>query len=124
MNKSKNIATSKIKAANIVPKASIFLSRIDKEVTVADITEHLTSVFDENENFQIEEIAVRSGDYKRFEISSRPEIEKELLDPSNWPNDVIVKKFGFFRPTYKQRRSPTGGTANTRASYFRGRRRH
>ena len=102
----KRFENSKIKAAQVTPKAYTFLSNIDKGVALADIQDHLKTVFGVSESFKIEEVPARSEEIKSFKITSKPEIQTRLLDHNNWPSEVVVRKFGFFRGTHSQRGGP------------------
>lgn len=88
---------SKLVAADVQKRTSIFVSRIDKQVSAGDLQDYLRSTFGPAENFLIEEQTVRSGDYRSYRVQARLDLLKQLLEPSNWPENVLVKRFRFFR---------------------------
>lgn len=96
---SKKMINSRIVAAKLQKKTSVLISRLDNNVTSEDLVEYMRTTFGNTENYNIEEQKVRSGDYKSYRVEVRVELLDEILCPSNWPEDVLVKKFRFFRRT-------------------------
>lgn len=88
---------SRISAAVIHKKTSILVSKLDKSVSASDLEEYLHATFGQNEEFVVEEQTVRSGDYKSFRVETKLQNLEELLMSSNWPQNVLVKRFRFFR---------------------------
>lgn len=94
---SRRLDKSAITAATIQKKTSILVGRLDKSVTMDNLREYLLSTFGSGENFAIEEQMVKSGDYRSYRVETRLELLGQLLCPSSWPENVLVKKFRFFR---------------------------
>lgn len=88
---------AKLVAAKIQKKTSIFVSRLDLNVTSQDLLDYMKGTFGGNENFVIEEQSVRSGDYKSYRVELRVELLDDVLSPSKWPENILLKKFRFFR---------------------------
>lgn len=101
---SRKLNNSKITAANVHKKTSVFVSRLDRSVSTDDLHEYLKSTFGVSESFKVEEQTVKSGDYRSYRVEARLDLLDNLLDPSHWPENVYVKKFRFFRA-----RPPTSG---------------
>lgn len=93
----RKISGSKITAAVVRRKSSVFVGRLAVHVTESDLTEYLQATFGTENRFIVEKLIVRSGDYNSFRV----EMDVELLDrvycADNWPEDVVVKRFRFFR---------------------------
>lgn len=89
---------SKLVAANVQKKTSIFVSRVDRQVSADDLQDYMKLTFGPAEVFLIEEQNVRSGDYRSYRVQARLDLLERLLEPSSWPENVLVKKFRFFRP--------------------------
>lgn len=96
---SRRVENSRLTAANIPKKTSIFVSRLDKRVTPEDLLDYLHSTFGVAETFSIEEQKVRSQDYRSYRVEAKAELLDQLLCASNWPENVPVKKFRFPRPS-------------------------
>lgn len=109
---SKNFVTSKIKPAQISPRALVFLGKVDKTITTSDIGDHLKAIFGTDEIFQIEELEVPNNEFKNFKVIGRVELEPELLKVDNWPDGLVVRKFGFFRATNGYRRGGARGNGH------------
>lgn len=75
----------------------MFVSRLDSNVSSGDLGEYLRHTFGSAEKFVIDEQLVRSGDYRSYRVEIRLELLDSFLCPANWPQDVLVKKFRFFR---------------------------
>lgn len=88
---------SKICAAVIEKKNSVLVGRLDRGVSASDLKEYLQDTFGRNEEFNIEEQTVRSGDYRSYRVEVSLKNLDKLLTPSLWPENVVVKKFRFFR---------------------------
>lgn len=88
---------TKLVAAKILKKTSIFVSRLDINVTSQDLLDYMKGTFGSNENFVIEEQNVRSGDYRSYRVELRVELLDDVLSPSKWPENILLKKFRFFR---------------------------
>lgn len=97
---SRKLTNSRLAAACIQKKTSIFVSKLDGGVSSEILLEYMQTTFGVNENFTIVEQTVRSGDYKSFRVEARVELLKQLLSASNWPENVLVKKFRFPRSTF------------------------
>lgn len=89
---------SKVTAANIQRKTSVFVSRLDRTVSTDDLHEYLRSTFGADETFKLEEQTVKSGDYRSYRVEASLDLLDRLLDPAYWPENVYIKKFRFFRP--------------------------
>lgn len=92
-----HLVNSKIKAAVITPKASVCVGHLSLDVNEDDIRDHLLTLFP-NENFTFEKLQVKSGQYNSFRIEMKIDLVEKILDPSLWPQKVVVKRFRFFRP--------------------------
>lgn len=86
-----------IYAAKVQKKTSIYIGRLDKQVSEDALRSYLRSTFGDAEDFSIHEQKVRSGDYRSFRVEARLELLDDLLCSSNWPENILVKKFRFFR---------------------------
>ncbi|CAH0555117.1 unnamed protein product [Brassicogethes aeneus] len=94
---------------NIVFKATekkewIYVGRARPETTEKHIKDYLISKFP-NENFEISEIKKHESSTsknKSFKIGMQYSIKDEVLKPEIWPENLIIKKFWFFRPDYKK----------------------
>lgn len=86
-----------IAAAKVYRKTSVFVSRLDKDVSAEDLTNYLSSTFGKEEKFVVEEQKVRSGDYRSYRVEGKYDLLEELLTPSNWPENILIKKFRFFQ---------------------------
>lgn len=95
---SRKLQNSKITAACIRRRTSIFVGRLDNQVTSEDLDLYLRSTFGKDLDYKIEEQTVRTRDYKAYRVEADLELIDELLSPSNWPENVLIKKFRFFRP--------------------------
>ncbi|CAG9762186.1 unnamed protein product [Ceutorhynchus assimilis] len=85
-----------ISAAAILPKTAIFVRKLSNDVS-KDNLRYLHDVFDNEEEFTLGELNSKSEDYKCFKIVANNDLETSILDPKNWPIDVEIKKFQFFR---------------------------
>lgn len=94
---SRKLSNSKVAAAKIVKKTSIYVGRLDMQVSKDDLLSYLRSTFGDDESFTLQEQKVRSGDYRSFRVEARLDLLDKLLCASNWPEDILVKKFRFFR---------------------------
>lgn len=90
------LVNSKIKAAVITPKTSIYVGHLCLDVRENDIKDHLLSFFP-NQSFSFEQLQVKSGQYSSFRIEIDVDLVEKILDPSVWPEKVVVKRFRFFR---------------------------
>lgn len=88
---------SGISAAKIQRKTSVFVSRLDSGVSSEDLSDYLKHTFGGTEKYVIDEQLVRSGDYRSYSVEIRLDLLDSFLSPANWPQDVLVKKFRFFR---------------------------
>lgn len=86
-----------IAAAVVHRKTSVLVGRLDMSVTAEGLLGYLVATFGPADHFHIEEQTVRSGEYRSFRVEARLDYLDELLTPSNWPENVVVKKFRFFR---------------------------
>lgn len=86
-----------IAAAKVYRKTSVFVSRLDKDVSAEDLTKYLSSTFGKEEKFVVEEQKVRSGDYRSYRVEGKYDLLEDLLTPSNWPENIFIKKFRFFQ---------------------------
>lgn len=94
---SRRLESPAITAASLPKKTSIFVSRLDKQVTADDLHLYLTSTFGSDHVFVVEEQTVRTGEYRAFRVQAKLELLSDLLSSSNWPENVLIKKFRFFR---------------------------
>lgn len=94
---SKKLDKAKIVAANLQKKTSVLVSRLDRGVSVEYLRDYLSSTFGDSETFVIEEQTVRSGDYKCFRVEIKLDLLDMVLNPDNWPVNIYVKRFRFFR---------------------------
>lgn len=94
---SRKMQGSRLTAAIIQKKTSIFVSRLDKHVSTDDLTGYLQTTFGAAETFTVEEQKVRSGDYRSFRVEVRLELLDRLLCANNWPENILIKKFRFPR---------------------------
>lgn len=92
---------SRIKAAVIEKKTSVLVSKLDKDVSASDLRDYLQATFGEEENISIEEQTVRSGDYRSYRVEIRLRSLDRFLTSSHWPENVVVRKFRFFRQKTK-----------------------
>lgn len=92
---SRKIQNSRLTAATIQKKTSVFVSRLDGKVTSEYLLEYLQSTFGATEAFMIEEQKVRSGDYRSYRVEARVELLDRLLCADNWPEGILVKRFRF-----------------------------
>lgn len=79
------------------PQTSIFVSKISLEIADSDLVEYLKNNFGDDQKFTVETLEVKSGEYKAFKIIANKNLEENLLNPNNWPENIIIKKFTFFR---------------------------
>lgn len=79
------------------PQTSIFVSKISLEIAELDLVEYLKNNFGHEQKFTVESLEVKSGEYKAFKIMANKNLEDNLLNPNNWPENIIIKKFTFFR---------------------------
>lgn len=86
-----------ISAATILPKTAIFVRKLANDVSKDNLLQYLHDTFGNEEQFTLEELNSKSGDYKCFKIVANNDLETALLDPENWPIDVEIKKFQSFR---------------------------
>lgn len=94
---SRKLQSSTISAANIPKKTSVFVSKLDRQVTADDLHLYLKSTFGNDQDFVVEEQKVRTGEYRAFRVRAGLELLSDLLSSSNWPEGVLIKKFHFFR---------------------------
>ena len=99
-----------ISAAPKVQKSSIFVSNLSTEVSADKLLEYLKKTFGESHIFKLEQQKVNSGEYNSFKIDVDPTIANLLLDSSNWPDKIVIKKFNFFRKPFRQ--YPSGPRGN------------
>lgn len=97
----KKIENTKLTAARLQPKTSLQVRKLDISVTEEDLYDHLKSTFGQTEQFKIEKLTVKSGDYASYRIEFRADLLEDVLNASNWPEDIEVRRFNFFRPTPK-----------------------
>lgn len=88
---------STVTAANVQKRTSIFVSKLDKQVTADDLHLYLKATFGSDVICRIEEQTVRTGDYRAYRVETRLDLLDELMSPSKWPENVLVKRFRFFR---------------------------
>ena len=81
-----------------IPQTSLFVSKISLEVNETDLLEYLNKNFGPNEKFKVEKVAVKSEEYNAYKITARKELEDNLLNANNWPENISINKFTFFRP--------------------------
>lgn len=86
-----------ISAAAILPKTAIFVRKLANDVSKDNLLQYLRDTFGNEEQFTLEELNSKSGDYKCFKVVAKNDLETSLLDPKNWPIDVEIKKFQSFR---------------------------
>lgn len=97
-------ASTKISAAVIKKRTSVFVGKLATHVTSDDLREYLRTTFNCEDNFNIEQLTVRSGSYNSFRIETDVNLLDQLFSADCWPEGVVVKKFRFFQ----QRRSTSG----------------
>lgn len=104
------------------PQTSIFVSRVSLEVNEEDINEYLKNTFGHDNKFITTRIDVRSGEYAAFKVCANKTLEDNLLNPYNWPEDILVKKYTFFRS--QRRRGSNNGDGRQSGSFDRNRNRN
>lgn len=80
------------------PQTSVLISKVSLDIDSKDLKDYLHNTFGPEERFAIEPLVVKSGEYKSFKVMTRRVLEDALLNPQNWPENIEVKKFSFFRP--------------------------
>lgn len=89
-------ASTALRAAPVIRRTSVAVSRLSLQITERDLEAYLKSTFGTDKNFKIEKMTVRSGDYGCFRVETDAELLHCLLDPQNWIEGVSVRKFRFF----------------------------
>lgn len=92
----RKMENSKLSAAVIAPKTSVFVGRLSLDSTEDAVKEYLESSFPDQQ-FAAEKLQVRSGQYHSYRIEMGADLLEAVLNPSLWPEGVIVKKYRFFR---------------------------
>lgn len=88
----------------------IYIGNLDPSMTKNDVQNYLSAKFVGME-YNIEKLNARSSDYASFRVDVPHDNFANVLDASNWPRDVTVKKF--FRG------SPRGSFGNNRGRFRR-----
>lgn len=92
----RRLENSRVSAAVIIPKTSIYVGKLSLDTTADDLTEYLMSHFSD-QNFVVEKLQVKSNQYSSYRVEMGAELLQTVLDPTLWPESVIVKRFRFFR---------------------------
>jgi hypothetical protein len=85
-----NLKPTKISAAPIRKQSDIFVSRLDPCVTNEMLKAELFPTFD---NITITQLMTKHPTYASFHIQLPLQNLNEVLEPSFWPESVIVKRF-------------------------------
>lgn len=94
----RRVSSTKLAAANVRKKTSVFVSRLDGSVTADILLDYLHTTFGPTEEFLIEEQTIRSGDYRGFRVEAGADLRDQLLSEKNWPENIFIKRFRFPRP--------------------------
>lgn len=95
---SKDPENSKIQAAVVRKKTSIYVGRLATHITADDVRDYLVDLYGSDYDFKVEQLTVKSGDYNSFKVETYVELLTALFDPKNWTQGVVIKKFRFFQP--------------------------
>lgn len=75
---------------------SLFVSRLDPEVTEDDITEYLKN--SKNVNYTVEKLNAKHPTYSSFKVGIPASLEQEIFNESFWPTGALVGYFVTRRP--------------------------
>lgn len=87
---------SRIAAAVVRKRTSVFVGRLAADTAVEDLLDFLKGTFGRSD-FEIEKLVVRSGSYSSFRVETDVELLDRIFSADNWPEGIVIKKFRFFR---------------------------
>lgn len=78
-------------------RAWVYVGRVSESVQEVQVRDHLEEKFP-GKNFAVEKLPSRIGARSvAFRISADMSLLEDLYRPENWPLDVVVKRYRFFR---------------------------